>query len=310
MPPERFQDPLIGKKFRKDQSLSIVQKIGDGGLCNVYLGWDKKHDRAVAVKVLRQRAGTKPQTLERFRREGQRFGRLRHPNLVQIYGTGSHSGMLYIVIEYVRGRNLYEILDEDGPFAVQEAVRICRDIADGLREAHDNQVVHRDLKPENVMVRNDDGAVKVLDFGIAKDLGASEDSALTQTGIYIGTPAYSAPEQIHGLQVDHRADIFSLGVILYEMLTGKVAFGGRHSTEVLRATVVENPTPITRLNREVTTPIALLIDKMIQKKPEDRPATMNDVIDSLDEITNDLETKGEAEASGTIRNMLKKVFER
>src|SRR5262249_9075000 len=158
---------------------------------------------------------------------------------------------------------LYQLMKYEGAFALRRAVSVCRDVASGLAEAHKHGIVHRDLKPENVMIRSTDEVVKVLDFGIAKDLNSVEE--LTQLGTYIGTPSYSAPEQIRGEKVDHRADIFSLGVILYELLTGKVAFDGRHSTEVLHATLRERPIPVHEHNHMVTSPVARLIDRMIEK---------------------------------------------
>jgi serine/threonine protein kinase len=231
---------------------------------------------------------------------------LRHPMIVQVYSLGREQGLIYIASEFIAGKNLYELLSSDGPFPVERAVRVCRDVADGLAEAHRNMVIHRDLKPENVMIRDHDQAVKILDFGIAKDLDAS--IALTRHGAYIGTPAYSAPEQIKGDAVDGRTDIFALGVILYELLTGQVAFKGRLTTDVLRATLRENPIPVTRLNESVTSPVARLIDRMIQKSPRRRPANMEEVIAEIDRILAAIEGYTVEEQEG-IRSLLRRIFQ-
>lgn len=304
------RDGLVGQRIRKDRSLVIVRKLGEGGMSSVYLGWDEKNQRAVAVKFLHDHVSDKPQVLERFRREGESFGRLQHDNLVRVYATGQSQGRLYIVCEYVNGWNLYQVLERDGPLPLRRALFVCRDIAAGLFEAHRNMVVHRDLKPENVMIRKEDGAVKVLDFGIAKNLDAdASDLTLTRVGTYIGTPAYSAPEQVRGEAVDHRADIFSLGVILYELLTGKVAFDGRHSTEVLKATLKDAPIPITQVNREVTSPVAAVIDKMIRKRPENRHQTMQEVIEDIEGVLDTVEGDIDVDLEVEVRNSLKTWFE-
>lgn len=272
-------DPLIGMRFGNG-SLLVLRKLGSGGMGSIYLARDERHERDVALKFLDLGAAS-PDATERFKREGKLFGALRHKNLVRVFGFGRESGRTYIVSEHIDGKNLYQILKARGPFSAEDALRIASDVAAGLYEVHKAHVVHRDLKPENVMISND-GIVKVVDFGIAKDLAASQ--AYTKQGRYLGTPAYSAPEQIKGLAIDHRADVFSLGVLLYELLTAKVAFQGKETTDVLDATISDEPMPITELNQGVTGPAVRLIQSMIQKSPRRRPADMAEVISEIEQV--------------------------
>ena len=300
-------DELIGQRVGKNDRIVITRLIGQGGSGNIYLGFDEKHQRNVALKFLHETYAGNPTLLTRFMREGRKFGQLQHPNLVRVWGWGQKGGRLFIITEYVDGLNLYELLQMRGSLPLERALSICRDTAAGLSEAHRHGIVHRDLKPENIMVRNQDNVVKVLDFGIAKDL-TDTNLDLTGLGMYIGTPAYSAPEQIRGEDVDHRADVFSLGVILYELLTGKVAFDGRHSTEVLRATLKHEPRPITDLNRLVTEPVAHLIESMIRKKPEKRLQTMTEVMAEIESVMDNAGTVTERDDI-TVRHSLKELFE-
>ena len=265
-----------------DGALLIQKKLGQGGMGSVYLALDEANARPVAIKFLRPERFVDKEMVTRFKREGRKFAGVRHDNVVRVYALGREHGLLYIASEFVDGRNLFQCLEQDGPFAPEEALRVTKDVALGLHEAHKVNVVHRDLKPENIMIRAADQQVKVLDFGIAKDLDASV--GITRLGTYLGTPAYSAPEQIRGEEIDHRADIFSLGVILYELLTGKVAFDGRHTTEVLHATMREQPIPVHRLADGVIRPVADLIYRMIEKKPRKRPADMGEVVASIDRV--------------------------
>ena len=301
------KDPLIGARIGKKEDTVIGRTIGQGGSGSIYIAWDETRQRHVALKFLHEAFISNQNLLKRFMLEGRRFSKLEHPNLVQVYGWGEKRGRLYIASEYVEGNNLYEILQMRGSVPLDRSLQICRAVAAGLSEAHRNGIVHRDLKPENVMVRNQDNVVKVLDFGIAKDL-KDDQLELTGLGMYIGTPAYSAPEQIRGEGVDHRADIFSLGVILYELLTGRVAFDGRHSTEVLRSTLKEEPIPITELNRMVTRSAAHLIETMIRKNPDRRYQSMIELMGEIDDLMCTTE-----DAAGlddvTVRHNLKELFE-
>jgi serine/threonine-protein kinase len=297
-------DPLVGMRFGKG-ALLVVKKLGSGGMGSVYLGRDDKHDRMVALKFL-DLGNASPDATERFKREGKLFGALRHPNLVRVLGFGRESGRTYIVSEFIDGKNLHQLLKVNGPFKVDDALRITRDVAIGLCEVHKAHVVHRDLKPENIMISERDQVVKVVDFGIAKDLAASQ--AYTKQGCYLGTPAYSAPEQIKGLAIDRRADIFSLGVILYELLAAQVAFQGKETTEVLDATISDEPMPLTELNQNVIGPVARLIQRMIQKSPRRRPADMTEVLAEIEQVRAALAKGYSAEEQRGIATWLQRVF--
>ncbi len=296
----------MGLRLGADRSIVVMRKLGKGGGGSVWLGWDEKNQRSVALKFLDPVSAADPKHRERFIREGRRFGTLRHPNIVRVHGLAQSGTHLYLVSEFVDGRNLHQLLSAEGQMKLRHALEITRDVALGLAHAHSQGFVHRDLKPENVMVRSADGRVKVLDFGIAKDLNASD--ALTQFGHYLGTPAYSAPEQVRGRLVDGRSDIFSLGVILYELLSGKTAFAGRESTEILRATLEDHPEPLVKLNRNVETPVAQLIDRMIEKDPRKRVQDMAAVAEALSALVAGMPADVQPEEETRIRTDLKGFF--
>jgi serine/threonine-protein kinase len=289
-----------------ENGLVVVRLIGRGGSGTIYMAWDEANQRSVAVKFLHDNYAANPVLLARFEREGRVFSEIQHPNLVRVYTAGREGGRLYIVTEFVPGKNLYQLLKKEGPFPIRRALSICRDVAAGLHAAHQHNVVHRDLKPENIMVRTTDQIVKVLDFGIAKDLNASVD--LTQLGTYIGTPAYSAPEQVRGEKVDHRADIFSLGVILYELLTGKVAFDGRHSTEILHATLRDDPIPVGEINHLVTRPVARVLERMIEKNPIHRFESMQLVSTEIARVLPQIREEYSDADHTSVRLALKEMF--
>jgi eukaryotic-like serine/threonine-protein kinase len=215
----------------------IQRGIARGGMAEVYLARDQLLDRPVAVKVLFPEYARDPNFVERFRREAQSAAGLNHPNIVAIYDWGQERGTYFIVMEYVRGRSLREVVHVNGPFSARRTAEIGAEIAGALEFAHRNGVVHRDIKPGNVLLTGD-GDVKVTDFGIAR-AGTSE--ALTQTGAVMGTAAYFSPEQAQGLDVDGRSDVYSLGVVLYEMVTGVPPFRGESPVAVAYKHVREDP---------------------------------------------------------------------
>ncbi|MEY2403372.1 MAG: eukaryotic-like serine/threonine-protein kinase, partial [Acidimicrobiaceae bacterium] len=192
----------------------LHRRIARGGMADVFLARDQLLDRPVAVKVLFPEFATDPSFVERFRREAQSAANLNHPNIVSVYDWGQEQGTYFIVMEYIEGRSLADILRTEGPLHPQRAAEVASDIAAALGFAHRNGVVHRDVKPGNVLI-SPSGQVKVADFGIARALGADPESNLTQAGSVMGTATYFAPEQAQGLPLDPRSDLYSLGVVLY-----------------------------------------------------------------------------------------------
>jgi serine/threonine protein kinase len=299
-------DPFLGRRLGRDGFLRVDRRLTAGGMGAVYLARDEKRDRPVVVKFLHSELFSDASTVERFKREGRRFGDLRHPHLIRVYGLGREQDAFFLLTEYVRGRNLRQLVEAEAAFSTDEALRIGREVALGLAAAHAIGVIHRDLKPDNIMLRESDRSVVVLDFGIAKDLHAS--TALTMPGTYVGTVGYSAPEQLLGQDVDARTDVFALGVILYELLTGRMAFDGKRTVEIEEATLRGRPTPIVRLNEEVVGPLARLIERMIERKPRRRPRDMEQVALELERIRAALAAGEIPEEHRSLRTVIARVF--
>ncbi len=247
----------------------LEAKLGSGGMSTVYLALDEVLDRPVAIKLLHREISEEADQLERFRREARAAARLSHPNLVGVIDAGEDDGRPYIVFEYIEGRTLKRRLQEEGRLPIDEAVAYAIEIGRGLTAAHARKLVHRDVKPQNVLI-DPDGRAKVTDFGIARSL---ESKGLTATGRVLGTTDYVSPEQAMGEDVDERSDVYSLGVVLYEMLTGDVPF--RAETQVgVAMKHVNEPMPDVQTKRpEVSAAVASVVDRATTKDPRDRYGT-------------------------------------
>jgi serine/threonine-protein kinase len=259
----------------------LVEVIGRGGMSTVYRAVDAKLRRTVAVKVLSPAlADADPVSLARFEREAQAAAGLAHPSIVAVYDTAVDGDIRFIVMEYVPGHSLDEVLRSDGRLEPAHAVYIAEQVASALAVAHGAGIVHRDIKPGNVMV-TDDGAVKVLDFGIAR---AVDGSTLTHTSSVVGTAAYMSPEQAAGRRADDRADIYSLGCLLYTMLTGGPPFTGEVSAAVLGQHLHAEPPSPRDANPEVPPALDALVMQMLAKDPDARPQTAFEVRDRLAQV--------------------------
>src|SRR5918911_287531 len=220
-------DTLIDTLF--DGRYKIVRKLGAGGMANVYLAEDQELGRRVAIKILNERHANDDQFVERFRREAKNAAALSHPNIVSIFDRGEAEGTYYIAMEYLDGRSLKELITTRGPAPINVAVDYARQILAALRVAHRQGLVHRDIKPHNLLV-DGQGGVKVTDFGIAR----AGPSQMTEEGSIIGTAQYLSPEQAQGAPVTPASDLYSVGIVLYELLTGTVPFGGETPVDLAR----------------------------------------------------------------------------
>ncbi|HKH44363.1 MAG TPA: protein kinase [Thermoanaerobaculia bacterium] len=263
-------------------SYRVEKRLGGGGMGEVFLAYDDRLGRRVAIKRVRRGPELDRQS-ERFRREARVAARLSHPAVVHVYDLVEDGSGLAIVMEYVEGRTLAELMEEGLPDAVL-ALRLASDVAEGLAAAHAAGLVHRDLKAENVIVTTE-GRAKILDFGIAKAvLAAAEDESLTAYGMVIGTSRSMSPEQASGGEVDARSDLFSLGVLLYEMLTGRSPFQGSNSLDTLHRVITHHPPPISALRPDLPRDLSTLVELLLAKDREARPGSAGDVALSLNHI--------------------------
>lgn len=247
----------------------LQELIGGGGMADVYKAQDKLLDRAVAVKILHQQYANDAEFVEKFRREATAAAKLAHPNIVNIYDVGEDGGSQYIVMEYVSGPTLKEVIQQKGCLEPIEAVRIAKEIASALESAHRNNLVHCDIKPHNILVVPD-GHIKVTDFGIARAVSAS---TMTYSGSVMGSVHYFSPEQAKGTVITTKSDVYSLGVVLYEMLTGQLPFNGETSVSIALKHLQEEPVPIRQINPSIPPVLEAIVQKAMSKDPADRPSS-------------------------------------
>ncbi len=247
----------------------IQQRIGRGGMADVFLARDLLLDRNVAIKVLFPEYATDPNFVERFRREAQSAANLNHPNIVSVYDWGKYSNTYFMAMEYVQGRTLADILRANGHVSSVQAAEIASEVSAALGFAHKNGVVHRDIKPANILIGTN-GQVKVADFGIARAMNAPTESNLTQVGSVMGTATYFSPEQAQGAQPDPRSDLYSLGIVLYEMVAGTPPFTGENPVGIAYKQVHDAPKPLNQLVADVPRPFEAIVAKLLAKRPEMR----------------------------------------
>jgi serine/threonine protein kinase/HAMP domain-containing protein len=254
---------------RKVGRYEIVEHIGEGGMANVYKAFDPEINRSVALKILKEEHCEKDEYKNRFLKEGRAAGALAHPNIVTVYDVGSIDDAPYIMMELLTGKTLGDILLEGQRLTLEQTLECVAQLADALDYAHAKNVVHRDMKPDNIVLDLDQKLVKIADFGIAR-LNQSEVSDSTQAGIMLGTPRYMSPEQATGDSVDGRSDLFALGVILYEMITGQKAFDAETMTTLILQIVQKDPISIRQSVSGAPIGVDKIVKKLLQKRPEKR----------------------------------------
>ena len=268
-----------GKAVINDR-YEIVQRVGRGGMADVFLARDVLLDRPVAVKVLFPEYATDPAFVERFRREAQAAANLNHPNIVSVYDWGRVGNTYFMAMEYVEGRTLADILRSDQALTSAQAADIASEVASALSFAHRNGVVHRDVKPANILIGST-GVVKVADFGIARAVDTAQEANLTQTGAVMGTATYFSPEQAQGGQPDPRSDVYSLGIVLYEMVAGAPPFLGENAVGVAYKQVHDQPRPLNQIVLDIPRAFEAIVAKCLAKDPSIRYQSADALRDDL-----------------------------
>src|SRR4030081_2818573 len=268
----------------------VLEKIGEGGMGEVFRARDERLGRDVALKLIRPSSSANPDHVRRFDQEARAAAALNHPNIVAIYDVGLQDGSPYIVSELLQGQTLRRRL-RAGPVPVEQATDYALQMVRGLIAAHERRIVHRDLKPENLFITRD-GRIKILDFGVAKlqslpeaDQPIDALTTVTKSGAVIGTVAYMSPEQLRGKPVDHRSDIFSLGAILYEMLTGRRAFLGETEVDTMTAVMREEPPEMDVSQGRVPSSLHHIIRHCLEKEPENRFQSGKDLAFALEALS-------------------------
>lgn len=259
----------------------LIEKIGEGGMAVVYKGKDRLLNRYVAIKILRPEFTKDAQFVENFKRESQAAANLQHPNIVSVYDVGKEGNIHFIVMELIDGRPLSDIIKERAPMDYRQAIEITRQVASALSMAHRNNIIHRDVKPHNIMMTRD-GMAKLTDFGIAK--AVSDSTLVTETSRIIGSVHYFSPEQARGAYVDERSDIYSLGIVLYEMLTGQVPFDGDNPVQVALMHINDEITPPSQLVSGIPPALEKLVMKATDKFQSNRYRNADELLEDLKNI--------------------------
>ncbi|MCZ6890958.1 MAG: protein kinase, partial [Chloroflexi bacterium] len=255
----------------------LLEEIAAGGQATVHKAWDTRTGQIVALKVMHPHLAKDASYLERFHREARLAASITHPNVIRIFDVGQSEDAHYMALEYLP-LSLHSLIQTQGHFPVDRAVEITLQVAMGLEVAHDQGIVHRDIKPQNILI-GFDGEAKVTDFGISR---AEEFATMTRTGAIMGTPHYMSPEQAKGLPVDSRTDLYSLGIVLYQMLTGEVPFDADTPWEVIRQQIEGNARPMRRLRGDVPRVVEQVVNRCLEKNPGKRYQSAQEMIQSLE----------------------------
>jgi serine/threonine protein kinase/tetratricopeptide (TPR) repeat protein len=277
---ELTRGTLFARRFE------VIEELGKGGMGKVYRVFDKKVDEEVALKLIKPEIAAERDVIDRFRSELKMSRKISHRNVSRMYDLGDEEGTYYITMEYVQGEDLRSFIHRSKQLSTGTAISIARQVCDGLDEAHRLGVVHRDLKPSNIMI-DQDGNAKIMDFGIARSLSGK---GITGAGVMIGTPEYMSPEQVEGKDIDQRSDIYSLGVILYEMVTGRRPFEGETPLSVAHKQKYEAPLDPRKLNAQVPDDLSRVILRCLEKDKEERYHTSSEIVSDLDKIEKGLPT--------------------
>ena len=268
---------MITKGQKINERYEIIKSIGEGGMANVYLAHDIILDRDVAIKILRGDLAGDEKFVRRFQREALSASSLSHPNIVEMYDVGEDNGTYYIVMEYVDGITLKQLIKKRGSISLSEAIDIMLQITDGIKEAHDSYIIHRDLKPQNILIK-ENGEIKITDFGIAMALNSTQ---LTQTNSVMGSVHYLPPEQASGKGATIKSDIYSMGILFYELLTGKLPFRGENAVEIALKHMKSEIPSVREQNDSIPQSVENIIIRATAKNPKNRYETVEDMHNDL-----------------------------